>query len=37
MSMTLHTQARSSDTPATGAIDLEMMLRLEGHRAREAS
>jgi hypothetical protein len=36
MSMTLHTQARSSDTPATGAIDLEMMLRLEGHRAREA-
>ncbi len=36
-SKTLYTQARSSDTPPTGLFDLEMMLRLEGHRAREAS
>ena len=36
-SKTLYGQARSSETPATGLIDFEMMLRLEGHRAREAS
>lgn len=36
-SKTLHTQARNSETPPTGLFDLEMMLRLEGHRAREAS
>jgi hypothetical protein len=33
----LYTQARSSETPSTGGIDLEMMLRLEGHRTRELS
>lgn len=36
-STTLYTQARNSETPPTGLFDLEMMLRLEGHRAREAS
>lgn len=36
-SKTLYTQARNSETPPTGLFDLEMMLRLEGHRAREAS
>jgi hypothetical protein len=36
-SKTLYTQARSSETPPTGLIDFEMMLRLEGHRARDAS
>lgn len=36
-STTLYTQARNSETPPTGNFDLEMMLRLEGHRAREAS
>jgi hypothetical protein len=36
-SKTLYGQARSWDTPATGLIDFEMMLRLEGHRARDAS
>ncbi len=36
-SKTLYTQARNSDTPPTGLFDLEMMLRLEGHRARDAS
>lgn len=37
LSKTLYTQARTSETPATGLIDVEMMLRLEGHRAREAT
>lgn len=36
-SMILYTQARNSETPPTGLFDLETMLRLEGHRAREAS
>jgi hypothetical protein len=36
-STTLYAQARNSETPPTGNFDLEMMLRLEGHRAREAS
>ncbi len=36
-SSTLYGQARSWETPPTGLIDFEMMLRLEGHRAREAS
>ncbi len=36
-SKTLYSQARSWETPPTGLIDFEMMLRLEGHRAREAS
>ncbi len=36
-STTLYGQARNSETPPTGLFDLEMMLRLEGHRAREAS
>ncbi len=37
LSKILYTQARNSETPPTGLFDLEMMLRLEGHRAREAS
>ena len=36
-SKTLYTQALNDETPPTGLFDLEMMLRLEGHRAREAS
>jgi len=36
-STTLYSQARNSETPPTGLFDLEMMLRLEGHRAREVS
>jgi hypothetical protein len=35
MGKTLYAQCRSADTPQTGGVDLEMMLRLEGHRVRE--
>jgi hypothetical protein len=36
-STTLYAQARAGETPATGMVDLDMMLRLEGHRTRDAS
>lgn len=36
MGKTLYANCRSAETPQTGGVDLEMMLRLEGHRTREA-